>query len=228
MSDGAAAAAAPPPAARRRRQNRDAEVLDAAIAVFCDRGYAAATLQDVAQTVGMLKGSLYYYFDSKESLLFRILSDADEQVDVIFDEVLGLDVAPAERLRRFLLRHIQWYLDNLELARVTFHEWNNLTGDLLATQKQRRRKYDGFVQDLIRACQADGAVSADLPVTLAANYLLGAINSTPDWYDRKGRATPVDLAALYTELTMAMLTNWQPGRSPTTTAARARRARSSR
>jgi AcrR family transcriptional regulator len=222
------AAAATPPAPRRRRQNRDAEVLDAAINVFCERGYAAATLQDVAQAVGMLKGSLYYYFDSKEALLFRILSDADEQVRLIFDEVLALDVAPTERLRAFLLRHIQWYLDNLELARVTFHEWNNLTGDLLDTQKQRRREYDGFVQDLVRACQADGEVSAELPVTLAANYLLGAINSTPDWYRREGAVTPVNLAALYTELTMSMLTNWQPGTAVTTTGARARRARSSR
>jgi AcrR family transcriptional regulator len=220
------AAATTPP--RRRRQNRDAEVLDAAIAVFCDRGYAAATLQDVAQTVGMLKGSLYYYFDSKEALLFRILSDADDQVRVIFDEVLGLQVPPNERLHHFLLRHIQWYVDNLELARVTFHEWNNLTGELLATQKKRRREYDRFVQDLIRACQQDGTISADLPVTLAANYLLGAINSTPDWYRREGKATPVDLAALYTELTMSMLTSWKPGKPATTTAARARRARSSR
>src|SRR5881275_3237411 len=178
MSDAASAAAARQPAPRRRRQNRDAEVLDAAIGVFCERGYAAATLQDVAQTVGMLKGSLYYYFDSKEALLFRILSDADEQVHVIFDEVLGLDVVPTERLRHFLLRHIQWYLDNLELARVTFHEWNNLTGELLETQTQRRREYDGFVQDLIRACQKEGAVASALPVTLASNYLLGAINST--------------------------------------------------
>jgi AcrR family transcriptional regulator len=224
MSSGAAAEPAP----RRRRQNRDAEVLEAAIAVFCDRGYAAATLQDVAQTVGMLKGSLYYYFDSKEALLFRILSDADEQVQVIFDEALGLDVSATERLRVFLLRHIQWYLDNLELARVTFHEWNNLTGELLETQKHRRRTYDAFVQDLVRACQTEGAVSGDLPVTLATNYLLGAINSTPDWYRRDGKVSPVDLAALYTELTMAMLTSWQPTASATKKPGRARRAGSSR
>lgn len=220
------AAATAPPAPRRRRQNRDAEVLDAAIAVFCERGYAAATLQDVAQTVGMLKGSLYYYFDSKEALLFRILSDADEQVRVIFDETLALDVPAPERLRAFLLRHIQWYLENLELARVTFHEWNNLTGELLETQKQRRRDYDAFVQDLVRGCQQEGAVSADLPVTLATNYLLGAINSTPDWYRRDGAVTPVDLAALYTDLTIAMLSSWQP--TATTKSRRARRAGSSR
>jgi AcrR family transcriptional regulator len=204
----AAAAASEPP--RRRRQNRDAEVLDAAINVFCERGYAAATLQDVAQAVGMLKGSLYYYFDSKESLLFRILSDADEQVRVIFEEVLALEVTATERLRAFLLRHIQWYLNNLELARVTFHEWTSLTGDLLAEQKQRRRDYDDFVQRLIHDCQSEGTISSDLSVTLAANYLLGAINATPDWYRREGPVSPEELAALYTDLTMAMLSNWRP------------------
>ena len=49
----------------RRRPNREADVIDAAIEVFYQRGYAAATIQDVADKVGVLKGSLYYYIDSK-------------------------------------------------------------------------------------------------------------------------------------------------------------------
>jgi AcrR family transcriptional regulator len=195
---------------RRRRQNRDAQVVEAAINVFCEKGFAAAALQDVAEAVGMLKGSLYYYFDSKEQLLFRILTDAHEQVLEIFREVEELDAPPLARLRGFLIRHIVWYLQNLQLARVTFHEWRNLTGDMLAEQTDRRRLYDGFVQDLVKASQASGDISTKLPVTLATNYLLGAINALPDWYNARGRKSPKAIATLYADLTIAMLTGWRP------------------
>jgi DNA-binding transcriptional regulator YbjK len=54
------------------RRNRSDEILQAAIEIFHQKGYAAASIQDVADTVGVLKGSLYHYIDSKEDLLARI------------------------------------------------------------------------------------------------------------------------------------------------------------
>lgn len=213
------------PAEPKRRRKRDAEILDAAVRVFCERGYAAATIQDVAEVVDMLKGSLYYYFPSKEQLLFRILGDAHDQVLEIFDEILALDVTPIERLRAFLERHLNWYLTNLELARVTFHEWKNLTGDLLDEQTERRRSYDEFVRNLIRACQRAGDINPDLNITYAANYLLGAINAVPDWYRRDGRDPASTVAHIYADLTLVMLTNAGPTPKRRPRAASARRNR---
>src|SRR4051812_25001793 len=59
-----------PGSAKSKKRNREAEVIDAAVEVFFEKGYSAASIQDVADRVGVLKGSLYYYIDSKEDLLF--------------------------------------------------------------------------------------------------------------------------------------------------------------
>src|ERR1700679_3195574 len=68
-------------------RRRDREVLRAATTVFYERGYASATVQDVADALGMLKGSLYYYIDSKEDLLYRLLLEIHDGVDEVLAEV---------------------------------------------------------------------------------------------------------------------------------------------
>ena len=69
------------------RSPREQQILDAAAVVFYEKGYAAASIQDVADAVGILKGSLYYYIDSKEDLLFEILRDAHPRVDAAPERV---------------------------------------------------------------------------------------------------------------------------------------------
>jgi len=112
-----------------KRRNREIDVMDAAVDVFWRKGYAAASVQDVAESVGVLKGSLYYYISSKEDLLFRILDDVHEQSRKILDEVVELDATPLERLRIYMERHVEWYLDHVEEVTVYFRDWRYLTGD---------------------------------------------------------------------------------------------------
>jgi AcrR family transcriptional regulator len=85
----------------RQRRNRRQEVLEAAIRVFHKKGYASASIQDVAEEVGVLKGSLYHYIDSKEDLLARIFEDSAGHFMEMLDDASGLDERPVERLRSF-------------------------------------------------------------------------------------------------------------------------------
>jgi AcrR family transcriptional regulator len=83
-----------PPAIRSDRHD---EILEAAISLFSRKGFAAASVQDVADAVGLLKGSLYHYIDSKDDLLFRILDESHRQGTAIMDEIAALDVPPSGR-----------------------------------------------------------------------------------------------------------------------------------
>src|ERR1700761_3203397 len=88
------------PAKGRRR---DREVLKAATTVFYRRGYADATVQDVADAVGMLKGSLYYYIKSKEELLYRLATEVHDGVDALMSEVMALEgLSSLERIQEFV------------------------------------------------------------------------------------------------------------------------------
>src|SRR4051812_48849038 len=68
---------------------REQEILDAAVDIFHANGYSATSVDDVAAAVGILKGSLYYYMDSKEDLLRRIVEEVHEDVEEIMTEALA-------------------------------------------------------------------------------------------------------------------------------------------
>lgn len=185
---------------------RRAEVTQAACEIFSEKGYRAASLQDVADRVGVLKGSLYYYIESKEDLLWRIIEDVHVQAIEILDQALALDTSPIERIRIYIERHVEWYLSNIKSVTVFFREWRNLTGQRLRTEKDRRRGYEQIIRDLIAAAQGAGEVSDELDLNYAALYVLAAVNAVPDWY-RPNRGDPAArIAGVYAEMTVGLLT----------------------
>src|SRR4051812_4368664 len=101
----------------RTAKRRDEEVLDAAARVFARRGYADASVQDVADELGILKGSLYHYIRAKEDLLFWLLEAVHGDVQQILAEVAAEEgLAPPDRIALYVQRQVQYNLDNLERA----------------------------------------------------------------------------------------------------------------
>jgi AcrR family transcriptional regulator len=189
-----------------RRPGRDAEVLQAAVKVFCEKGYSAASVQDVADEVGVLKGSLYHYMDSKEDLLMRVFDEAHAAAIESMAIVMGLDVTPLERLRLYFERHVRWYLDNVESALVFFHEWRFLTDERLLEVRARRHAYEAFVGDLIADCRAAGEVRGDADPKHVLFFLLGGVNAVPDWYQPRGGDSAALIASRYGDMVVGVLT----------------------
>jgi AcrR family transcriptional regulator len=196
---------------RSKKTNRQAEVTQAASEIFALKGYRAASIQDIADKVGVLKGSLYYYIESKEDLLWRIVENVHGQSTAILDEALALDVAPIERIRLYVWRHVEWYLKNAQEVGVFFQEWRHLSGDRLTTVRQRRRGYEQVIHGLIIAAQRVGEVSPELNARYASLYVLAAVNALPDCYRRSGEVSASDIAENYAGMTVGMLTE-TPGR----------------
>lgn len=198
------------PAAAAQRRNREADVIAAAIEVFHKKGYAAASIQDVADRVGVLKGSLYYYIDSKEDLLFRIFDESHRQATLIIDEVSALEEPALERLRIYFERYILWYLRNLERVGVYFHEWRYLTGESRKTIVHQRHVYEQFVIDLIDAAKREGDIDENLDSKYASFFVLGAANGAPQWY-RKGRGDSAEhIASVYASMVIGTLSGTDP------------------
>jgi AcrR family transcriptional regulator len=181
-------------------------VTQAASEIFWQKGYRAASIQDVADKVGVLKGSLYYYIESKEDLLWRIIEDVHAEWSAILEKANILDESPIDRMRTFIHLHVEWYLNNVKEVSVFFREWHHLTGERLRTVKSRRRGYEQVVVDLIAAAQQAGDVSPELDLHYAARYLLAAVNAVPDWYKPSGNDSASRVADSYAEMTVGMLT----------------------
>lgn len=203
------------PAAEEKLPNRRAEVIEAAVHAFYAKGYSGAGIQEVADAVGMHKGSLYYYIESKEDMLFQICQSVHLESREILDEVMAMDERPVERLRIHIERHVRWYLENTEIVGVFFRDWRFLTGERLQHVAERRRGYDLTIRELIAAAQAGGEVDPDLKTKYASFYILSAVNSVPSWYRADGADSARTIAANYAALTVATLTGAVAPTEPT-------------
>lgn len=178
-------------AARRR----DQEVLNAAAKVFHSRGYSDASVQDIADELGILKGSLYHYIDSKEDLLFRVLGDTHDEVQAILEQVEGMEgVPPLEKLREYARRQVEYTSRNLAKMAIYYHDADQLS-ELRRTELHRKRRvHEQFVTRLIEEAQERGDVAADVDARLTTNYLFGSMIWVYRWYNPGGKLSPNELA----------------------------------
>jgi AcrR family transcriptional regulator len=214
----------PDSAASGRRRNRQDEVLQAAIEVFHRKGYATASIQDVADSVGVLKGSLYHYIDSKEDLLARIFAESDDQSFAIMEEIASLDISAVERMRTFAQTWAIWYLENTERASLYFNEWRHLHGERLEKVMAQRQTYERYVTGFIEAVKREGDAEPDLDARYAAFFVLSAINVLPSWYKRDGPDSPEHIAEVWADMIVGMVCHSR-GRKKPRGVARARQAR---
>lgn len=194
------------------RRNRDGQILEAAVKVFSEKGYAGSSLQDVADMVGLLKGSLYHYISSKESLLFRIFQEAHESARTMHAEVDALGLPPDKRVRAYVENLTLWYLADHERASLYFTEWRYLTGKEGETVRRQRREFERFLRDIITEAHEAGLTRPGLDVRLTSFYILSAVNSVPIWYRPAGPSTPEAIAENVGELAYATVFGTLPTR----------------
>jgi AcrR family transcriptional regulator len=177
-------------------RQRDQEVIDAAAQIFYERGYAAATVQDIADALGMLKGSLYYYIETKEDLLARLLEEIHNDVDKILEESLARDeLAPLARLYDYVRAVVLYNTSNLPKISVYYHDINHLSEERRESIRRRRRAHQDFVTGLIREAQERGDVDPAADPRLLGHFVFGALIWIYRWYRPRGRVSRDAIAA---------------------------------
>ncbi len=188
-----------------KAQRREQEIFDAAAEVFDRKGYGAATLADIGEAVGMLKGSLYYYIGSKEDLLYHIIRTVHEgTLDTLeMAEAAGPD--PADRLSALLHRHIAAFESAGTWIRVFYAEYSHLSADRRTEIQAVRGRYQTYVEQLITDGQTQGTFCPDHDARIIGNMLLTTVNGVSLWY-RPGRDGSLsEVADAYTEFALTGL-----------------------
>jgi len=181
----------------RPRRKRDEEVLDAAAKVFAERGYSEASVQDVADELGILKGSLYHYIRTKEDLLFWLLEAVHRDVEEILEEVARVEgLNPLEQIALYVRRQVLYNLDNLQRISIYYHDMDRLSEERLAKIVNQRHAHERFVNGLIREAQAEGLAEATLDARVLTNCLFGTVIWTYRWYRPNGRVSRERIADL--------------------------------
>ncbi len=164
---------------------RREEVLEAAAAVFVERGFEAATTRDIGERAGVLSGSLYHHFETKEEMLYELVRDVYAGV---LDFVDGLPDGGtgAERLRLILEHHVVHLAANLSRTTLFLHEFRSLTAAHRAEIALAEERYVGVVTGLVATGIADGSLRPALDARLARMTVLGAVNWVYRWYRTDG------------------------------------------
>jgi AcrR family transcriptional regulator len=176
------------------------EICRVAARVFYEKGYDGASMQDIAEAVGLTKAGLYHHVGSKDRLLFEIMNYG---MDILDETVLAQikDLPdPREKLHRTIVGHI----DLIVRARdqeitVILHENRSLRGALRKKINARKRVYIDYLEDLIRRVQAQSGQPPRVPPRVAAFALLGMINWLYQWYSPEGPIKQKELAEGFAE-----------------------------
>ncbi len=188
------------------RQEPRQEILRTAARLFQQQGYDATSMNDVAAALKLSKGGLYHHFQSKDEILFHIMSHAMQITeDRVINVVRRIDSSTAagteERLRTLIRLHIQVVLspEDREIT-VMLHENHPLPPALRRKINGRKKDYVHFVENLVADVQRKRNSPATVTPRAAAFALVGMINWIYQWYKPDGPLTGDALVQQYTDI----------------------------
>lgn len=165
-------------------------ILRTAASIFAEKGYHQASIRDIARATRVSLSGLYYYFDSKEELLFLIQDHAFGTLDETLERLLEGVTDPHRKLRLVVENHLRYFVGNMAEMKVLSHEAASLAGEYRDRVNARKRRLTDRVMEILGELQPDNGM--DLRV--ATFSLFGMMNWLYNWY-RPDRDLPVERLA---------------------------------
>ncbi|RJO75117.1 TetR/AcrR family transcriptional regulator [Nocardia panacis] len=165
------------------------EILDAAAKAFSERGYAATSIDDVADVLGCTKGRIYHYFRTKGDLFIGIHHQALEwALEAIEPAADRTDLGPAEQLREMVHQHAMHLMNRATYMGPAQHHIEmglasegRHKGDAIARIFEMRRRFEARYVEVMAAGIAAG-VFRDADVNLLVKAILGTVNWMHVWF----------------------------------------------
>jgi len=166
---------------------RRSELTREAARLFAEKGYHGTSIGDLAEALGVQKGSLYHHIESKQDLLYEAMREGADAFHAALDSIPE-DAPATEKIRQALRGHLRVVGEQLDVATVFVQEWRYLDGPRRDEIVAERRRYEERIRDLLREGRELSELRADLDETAAALLLLSAANWAYTWL-RPGRDT---------------------------------------
>ncbi|MEZ5347415.1 MAG: TetR/AcrR family transcriptional regulator [Pyrinomonadaceae bacterium] len=169
-----------------QKKDKAQEICLAAAEIFFAKGYNATSLNDIADALNITKPALYYYFASKQDLLYRIITMG---LDNVREEVLdpAREITdPEERLRFIIRNHARLSAGGNHAVIIISHEDNELSFQQREEMLRRRREYFDFIRDTLAELKEAGKLR-DVDLTTATFTILGMIIWLSRWYSPNGK-----------------------------------------
>jgi AcrR family transcriptional regulator len=165
---------------------------------FAASSYSGASLQGIAEAVGLLKGSLYYYIHSKEDLLYEIVRDVLQRAIQTMEPIAEEPGTGLERLARVAEAHVRHLVTHLAATAVVVNDLRRLSPE--RREQLPEKQFYAVYERVISAGLADGSINSALSPIMVRRLVLGLANSVVTWYgsvkDKDADEVATDIATV--------------------------------
>ena len=164
-----------------------------ATALFQERGYAATSMRDMAQALGIEAASLYSHIKSKEEILQNICARMSRNFFAAMDEVFAQDFRTAEaKLENAIVAHVKVITEDTSASAVFFLEWRHLSEPYRTEFLEMRKRYEEIFSNILKEGIEEGAFK-EMDVKFTVFTLLSALNWTHNWFNPTGKMSAEEI-----------------------------------
>jgi AcrR family transcriptional regulator len=153
--------------------------------IFADQGFERASIRDISRATGVSLSGLYYYFESKQKLLYLIQYNAFTLIIERAQSRLADIRDPQRRLRTLVQNHIEYFLSHPNEMKVLSHEEDALEPPYREEIVAIKRRYYTLAREIFEAVTARGALPSGLSQRVAVLSLFGMMNWVYKWHNPK-------------------------------------------
>lgn len=167
-------------------KSRKDQIQEIAETLFKERGYAATSMRTLASELGIEPASIYSHIKNKEEILAATCFRMAEEFFQAIDSTKHKAISNGEKLRLYIVAHINVLLNNINASTVFFHDWKFMTEPNLSRFKELRRDYENEFRAVLQAGIKNQEFRID-DINFTSQTLFSAMNMTHEWYRKEGK-----------------------------------------
>jgi AcrR family transcriptional regulator len=175
------------------------KILEHATEVFCEKGYAAASMRDLSRATGMSLAGMYHYFGSKDRLLYLIQKHTFSTILSSLRDRLSRSQDPQQRIRALINNHLEYFLEHQQAMKVLSHEDDVLEGEYGREIARIKRDYYQTCRELLDRYKKEKGLEFDSRTAVLS--LFGMMNWIYTWYnprlDGKAERLAQDMSKIF-------------------------------
>ena len=185
--------------ARREGRSVRESVMAAAVQLFAEYGYHAASMRDIARMAGIQAASIYYHYASKQALLVEIMETYMLQLNAALDHILRDEHEPQQRLSAAIANHIRQHTTHKNEFFIIDTEIRALEGEKRAYILSLRDRYEALLQELLQDGMERGVFRSG-DVKIASYAIIAMCTEVATWFRPAGRLSVQQVTAMYRDM----------------------------
>ena len=187
------------PKSKEKCLKKSEEVHRVVARLFAYGGYHSTSMREIARELGMNQSSLYYYFKSKEDILFKLMNGAIDDVLAVLKKICDADIAPVEKIKKVLGFYTRYYAGDQERLTLLVNEMNSLNKDYRLILTEKQREYVLLIKSILNEL-GEKDLTKDINSAVATFAFFGMVHYTIKWYKKNGPVSLDDLAETFVEI----------------------------